>query len=52
MRKLFCVESYIVYQNLHEAYFLEIGLMQIPANYETLSRIRVDFQPMIDALDP
>ena len=46
-RALF-VEIDMICQNLLQGYFLEVGLMQIPANHETLfiiydAQIHVDF---------
>ena len=51
------VETDMVCQNLHQAYPLEVGLMQIFADYETLFivchvGIYVDFSSMIISLGP
>lgn len=47
----------IVCQNLHHAYLLEVGLMQMLVEYETSSiechvGIHVDYSPMIIYLGP
>ena len=45
------IKKFVVCRILHQTYFLEVGLMQIPRDHETLSivhhvRLGVDFSSM------
>jgi hypothetical protein len=52
-----CLMNIIVFRNLHQAYHLEVGLMQTLADQETLFTIchvgiYVEFSSMMISLDP